>query len=546
MDVILEAIKFNHDPTGKTTGAFDLRRNETETMPIPEWCVSRANDPDSSAAAYAISDLPETVTIKGLLRCSDTSITEIYVKAIDGTKSGLPVELQPRNVLGEVECRPVPLKGGQSDYEYFNLRDHKIFETGTASNINTWRWQYSLDRENWYDITNTEHRIYTVPSLPQGPWEPRGADPSSVQIPWTEVLDYTCQWAAGLRDLNAAAAAITKRVNALGKTLVTYRDGSSYARKTFNCSGFLRLLRGGVGPQTLDCDDCATIVSTFANILGCGLYQSGMDRLFDTNRILPIGESSWRNFVFFHHSVAWEGECLASNILFDACFQIDTDGKPKQPPQNPIQPAKIHFGNFRDGAYAFCFSRNGDCKPNPTNPSYGRKRRSIGKGMPGKTEIDDPELLDFLSRIYDSESWPNDENIATIEASDKVTLVCSLQLRFQNWILVTVEDSQNKQGTKIWRAILTQADDLARLLEVQLFECTADKIAKKCLLELLGTFHERLTRIKNQVGTVAFVSNDEAAVLFKRGRFVSAVLSAGKRKFVALDPAAIVDQFLKT
>jgi hypothetical protein len=44
----------------------------------------------------------------------------------------------------------------------------------------------------------------------------------------------------------------------------------------------------------VNCSDCATFVSTFANVLGCNLWQSRMGFGFDLNKLLGIGSNVWQ------------------------------------------------------------------------------------------------------------------------------------------------------------------------------------------------------------------------------------------------------------
>lgn len=37
MTVVLEAIKFNHDPSSETTDALNIRKNKTQFVTVPEW-----------------------------------------------------------------------------------------------------------------------------------------------------------------------------------------------------------------------------------------------------------------------------------------------------------------------------------------------------------------------------------------------------------------------------------------------------------------------------------------------------------------------------
>lgn len=528
MDVILEAIKFNHDPTGKTTGAFNLRRNETETIPIPEWPAGRG----ISAVAYAISEVPATISIKAKFSCDDLSIANIRIRALDGTLSELPLELRPQNVLGEVKARSVSFRGGQSDFEIFNLINNKVLENGATISNTVFRWQFSLDGRNWQDIGTTTHRVYTVPRLPTSPWEPRSGDATSIHLPWTEVLDYACHWAAGQEEPFLAAAAITRAVNALGAVLATYQTGPAYTNlEKFNCTAFILLLKTGRGFQTLNCDDCAAIVSTFANILGCDLSQSGIGSRFLTNRILLIGESFWRHTSFIHHSVAWDGACLENNVLFDACLQIDTDHKPGSPPQKPQQPASIRFGNSRETDYAFALAKDSDCEPIPHDPTYGRRRRRFGEVRLSQMEIEDQGLLDLLKRVYDFQSWPQSERAGNAKSAKDLYQHFERYGLFHDWRLDSYEESFSDRGTKILRALLAHADKRkpSELLAIYIFESAPSRDPSSFLLQLLGNFEEQLERLESPAfGEVAFVSAGKAVVLFRWKRLVVAILSAGR------------------
>ena len=391
MPVSLEAIKFNHDPTFKTTGAFNIRRNETQTVTVPEWQPNTCLEPECSSVAYAISKLPQTITIQARFSYSDLSATQIKVRAVPVNRdTSASVGPPPANILGNVHERDVPLKRGQSAFEIFCLGDPRVAEAGASVSDTVWVWQFSLDSQDWKDFQITRHRIYVVPDMPKGPWEPRSADPLNIQVPWTEILEYACHWAAGVtKDLDLAASMITKRVYGLGKVLVGYSSGPTYAINKFRATAFLALLTTGIGGgQTLNCDDCATIVSTFANVLGCDLSQSSMGLIFYTNPILLIGESSWRETKFFYHSVAWKGDCLERDALFDSCIQVDSDSKPQSPPQLALQPVNLRFGAKRDKAYqTFLVKASSRCAPIPNDINYFKQRRPIGFGYLGAKEF---------------------------------------------------------------------------------------------------------------------------------------------------------------
>ena len=68
---------------------------------------------------------------------------------------------------------------------------------------------------------------------------------------------------------------------------------------SFDATHFLERLKGGLGNGIyVNCTDCATITSTFANALGADLWQSRMEPPagslsfgFDLNPMLGIGSA---------------------------------------------------------------------------------------------------------------------------------------------------------------------------------------------------------------------------------------------------------------
>ena len=82
MQVSLEAIKFNHDPDSATEDALNIRRNETETVVVPEWRKGVSILPDDSPAAYAKNAIEKhPITIKAKFSCVNLKIKSVEVCA---------------------------------------------------------------------------------------------------------------------------------------------------------------------------------------------------------------------------------------------------------------------------------------------------------------------------------------------------------------------------------------------------------------------------------------------------------------------------------
>src|SRR2546429_2901605 len=82
MNVILEAIKFNHDPNSATNDAFNIRRNETDPVDRPEWRRGISVTAAQSPAAYAIRETRgKVITIKA--QFTGTANGTMRVRAIE-------------------------------------------------------------------------------------------------------------------------------------------------------------------------------------------------------------------------------------------------------------------------------------------------------------------------------------------------------------------------------------------------------------------------------------------------------------------------------
>lgn len=385
MSVVLKAIKFNHDSSSASGDALNIRRNASTPVPVPEWQNGISVNPEDSPAAYSKASIGSNpVTVQVQLERTDPGLGSVEVRAIDGDVDppepdgcmGLIVRIIRTflralfgNVLGEVEARSVRFGGTETPFETFTLTKHRIGTAGVGAYTTTWRWQYRAGEGPWTDFALTKHRVYLLLAIPTSPWQQAPYDPANTHLPWTDVLDQACYWAIASQTPDDAAAGVTKGIYELGPSVITYDcpgGGSShYSWGPFNCTAFIDRLKGGVGNgYYVNCSDCATFASTFANALGCDLWQSRMESFFDLNEILAIGSSTWQTACgwggFSYHEVAWKGACTADEAVFDACLQVDGDADPTTAPHTPLLPANMRFGNPGDGDY-----RDRLCPPGP-------------------------------------------------------------------------------------------------------------------------------------------------------------------------------------
>lgn len=401
MAVSLVAIKFNHDPATVNNNAINIRKNATEFINVPEWTEGISVNPEDSKAAYAKQEVSgNTLTIQAKFRWLGEGQPggAVEVRALDdnvdppGQQGCVGIFLRilhgliralVGNVLGEVQAKPVTFSpAGETGFETFNLLNTRVDQVGVGVRGTTWRWQYRIGGGAWTDFETTQHRIYVLLEVPNDPWQQSPYDPANTQLPWTDVFDKACNWAALTTDPVEAAGKITEKIYALGNSVITYDcpggGGPGYSYPNFDLTAFLERIDGGPGNgQYVNCSDCATFVSTFANAVGCDLWQSKMGWWFDLNPILAIGSNVWQTACgwggFRFHEVAWTNGCTANDRVYDACLQVDGDADPTSPPHTPLLPKDMLFGTPASGDYRFRLSPSGNCDPLPAE----RQRRSV-------------------------------------------------------------------------------------------------------------------------------------------------------------------------
>ena len=405
----LKSIAFNHDSTAATHDGINLRKNASGWVAVPEWQKGVSLLPEDSTAAYAVGQIgTNTVTVLASLTCTDAAIQKAWVRAVDAVVDPPP----PRscgwlyklircilralfgNVLGEVKAREVTFTAGQTGPVSFELKHTKLAHARVGPHTTEWRWQYKLKRKGpWIDLELTQHRIFVLLDLPTAPWQQTPYQPSNTQLPWIDVLKYACSWAVGAKTQVEAASGVTRGVYQLGPAIVTYDcpgGGSShYSWGAFDCTAFIERLQGGFGNGVyVNCSDCATFVSTFANILGCDLWQSRMSgaSAFGLNPMLGIGSSTWEpcchgepgwSDAFGYHEVAWTGACTVTERVYDGCLQVDGDADPTVAPHTALLPVDIVFGNPGDLLYRDRLATPAgrpNCNPQPAS----RQRRAVG------------------------------------------------------------------------------------------------------------------------------------------------------------------------
>ncbi|MBI2684667.1 MAG: LamG domain-containing protein [Acidobacteria bacterium] len=350
--VNLAGIKFNFDPTGASIDALAIRRNYTSPVAFPEWTPASSVATDSPAAYSIAAVSGKTIQVQASFTTSASGSVTIPVRADGG------------GILGSIAPVNINFLNGKSNPEWvtLNLSSHQIGAAGIQLQDITWTWFYQPRGSAFTTMKTTKHRIYALLTSPPKPWV-QSSNRAETQLPWTAILDLACVWATGKNNATDAATAIIQKVNT-GLNLVydttagasTY-TGSALGTATFLASSFLLdITTKPTIAKKVNCTDCATIVATFANAVGCGLGEWCMTTPawsgFLCNEIIAIGTSNWAypfppGNSFRYHEVAWLDPGSYNQAIFDACLQFDSSSNPwdwSSPSAHaPVLPLNVPF-----------------------------------------------------------------------------------------------------------------------------------------------------------------------------------------------------------
>lgn len=536
MQVVLEEITFNHDTDSATGDAFNIRRSETQAVTPPEWRRGISVNPEDSPAAYARNAVRnQTLTVKAKFS-SDSPGQKVWIRAVDGRLDPVDTRFLTRlvvtvfrplfrrflhtNVLGKVAAKQVEFTETETEIP-FELQDVRIEQAGVGIDDIVWHWQFSEDGRNWNPISTTLHRIYTVVDLPGRPWQPN-SNSSNTQLPWTSVLDHSCRWAAGTTNLEAAAFQITEAINSLGPAFIRYdldgNGGPHYAKDDppppkFDCQKFLNLLNAGPAPidPLVNCDDCAAMVCTFANVLGCSFPESEINypghSEFSLRRHQKIG-LGWTNFdQFDYHVVAWAGE--DHDPVSDACLKLDDSDRNSCDPI-PMIASNLPFAG--KGGY-----RERLVLPGENCQLKQQFSRRVGLALPERAEEkrQASSLIDAFSRLPAIGGWTR------------------MYLRY------VPDDSVET----FWEMADGPSKFVMRL-DIQVSTTKEHTDAK--LMHKLSRFELPGVKLKTDTGfgETVFANQSGFVILFSRNKLVCLLRNLGIKSVSLWEIARLIDKFL--
>lgn len=177
-------------------------------------------------------------------------------------------------------------------------------------------------------------RFYGVLGNEQGPRAP--------DLPWVAVVDEATQKiAGGATDSAGARALLVQHVfedsgltydrKAGSSRYTRYSGAGGWSVGTFSLAEYLKRSRGKV----VNCSDCASILSTYANMIGAKLHYAIIGWSFKLNPILGIGATTFGapfdsgRFQFRYHAVTTPD---ATRTVDDATLAVDGDADPEVAP----------------------------------------------------------------------------------------------------------------------------------------------------------------------------------------------------------------------
>lgn len=351
LDVSVRGIRFNHDPADCTVDAVSIRRNHSGAYDATggEWSPDGArNDP----VCY-VGGVRPSVKVRFGVRPAALEGLAVSMYAVGAGR------------LGNLEPRTVAFSGGESDWVDFPIS--RWIPPQVDSFAQRWSWRAGRvewnGRGGWSDFlcaTTGPHRVYTTFAVPVAPWHPNGEDDD--QNPWVDALEWACRVARKAGTQHEAASRITRAIYESKRFRYDVEEGAPNYIEAGEVllTHFLGRMKGRIGrPRReenwrirdgaeVNCTDCAAFVVSCANLLGCELWSSlmGGDD-FLTNPYSVIGNNPWTppswGWGFSYHEVAWTGECMGGDLIYDACLSVDGDGDPSLPPRRELLPIGMLF-----------------------------------------------------------------------------------------------------------------------------------------------------------------------------------------------------------
>jgi hypothetical protein len=256
----------------------------------------------------------------------------------------------------EVEVRAIAPEGftGESELEVLDGASARFVGSRTwAPAVGRYEESFELRFEArrpggpWIAVPGaltTTHRVYGLVAAPS--FDRTDAP----HRPWVDVVDRVAGWVDGTSaDPDEVASRIVEGVfyelglqydNVRGASFYTsYPSFSSFRGAVFNLSRFQERDNG----NTINCSDAASIVSSYANMMGIDLryriLQNRFEGGFDLNYLYAIGRGGFAPSPFLSGRSAFNYHAITAvpdTRVFDATLAVDGDGMPGSAPHTTL------------------------------------------------------------------------------------------------------------------------------------------------------------------------------------------------------------------
>jgi hypothetical protein len=351
-------IHFNYPGKSAKSRVLTIRDGPEPLTGItsPEWREGLPSKP----VAYVTDDVSEPPSVWA--RFNGPRDRTVRIRATDGGLLGTAESSEP--VIFD--------SNGESGLIEFTLADHGLAERRVRSHNPRWNWQCDLG-SGWVGFQITDHQIFTVLRMPSLPWQqgPTGGD--NTQWPWVSALELACQWAMDASTEDEASQMITAALNAQPQFSYDNVDHFLLIGDRFNLSSLLGEVQSE-GTIAVNCVDCANIVSTLSNIVGCSLYTMGLTGI-TLRPILLIGKNgsnpeAWTTDPIDQHEVGWLVAEKDGPFVYDAALQVDVDLGDRDDIHIARLPTKMRFGEYLKYLV-------GERRSVVARPNYQPKRREV-------------------------------------------------------------------------------------------------------------------------------------------------------------------------
>ncbi len=285
-------IKFNYQ-SGYSYDALTLKKNNSTYIQVPEWLSGSRNE----KIGYIESQSNRRIKVKFWVDRQGFDSMLIYAEKV-GQGDG----------IGDVIEKEVMFDGSQYSSPAVMRCDGSVPGSVGIRSF-SWRW-YVLEIDGqlfqgsplWIGDTGP-HEYYTVLAAPQNP----------MSEPWTQVLDYACDWASGTTSEYSALRRVTQHAY--------YDLNKSYDGSRTHTNGTSFNLTAFFNDNWADCQDMSAVIHVFTRAIGGD--ETEVRKIwgqFYTKKIDPIGNGEdWQIMLWNFHQVGWNLN------VYDACVRLDPD-----------------------------------------------------------------------------------------------------------------------------------------------------------------------------------------------------------------------------